>query len=79
MRRTLVASAGGSVAFRLPSVDWEVDPEPADGAEREALVQAAAEALDREPDSEWWRSGLEDLGRGAAAKHPWRGPRVVEP
>ncbi|HEY6585098.1 MAG TPA: hypothetical protein VIZ29_09645 [Gaiellaceae bacterium] len=45
-------------------MDWQVTPEPADEAEREALVQAADEALDGDGDrpSAWWSSGLDDLG-----------------
>jgi hypothetical protein len=41
---------------------WEVTPEPADDAERDALVQAADEALDGDRPSFWWSSGLDDLG-----------------
>jgi hypothetical protein len=58
---------------------WEVTPEPADGAEREALVRAAEQALDGVEPSAWWRSGLDELGRGAAAEQPWREAGVVEP
>jgi hypothetical protein len=60
-------------------MDWEVTPEPADQAEREALVQAADEALDGARRSLWWSSGLEDLGGGPAPQQPWSHPGVVEP
>jgi hypothetical protein len=39
-----------------------VEPEPADDGERAALLAAAEEALASEPESAWWRSGLDDLG-----------------
>jgi hypothetical protein len=62
-------------------MDWQVTPEPADEAEREALVQAADEALDGNGDrpSAWWSSGLDDLGGGPAPQQAWREARVVEP
>ena len=41
---------------------WEVTPEPADDAVRDALLQAADEALDSDRPSPWWSSGLDDLG-----------------
>jgi hypothetical protein len=43
-------------------VDWQVTPEPPDDAEREALVQAAQEAVDGDRQSAWWSSGLDELG-----------------
>ena len=62
-------------------MDWQVTPEPADEAEREALVQAADEALDGDGDrpSAWWSSGLDDLGGSPAPQQAWREARVVEP
>ena len=62
-------------------MDWQVTPEPADEAEREALVQAADEALDGDGDrpSAWWSSGLDDLGGAPAPQQAWREARVVEP
>jgi hypothetical protein len=59
-------------------VDWEVRPEPRDAAERQALLEAAAQALSAEAESPWWRSGFDDLGGGTAAEQPWRDPGVVE-
>ena len=43
-------------------MDWQVTPEPRDDAEREALLQAAEEAVDGDRPSVWWSSGLEDFG-----------------
>jgi hypothetical protein len=60
-------------------MDWQVTPEPADEAEREALVQAADEALDGGQRSAWWSSGLDDLGGGPAPQQAWRQSGVVEP
>jgi hypothetical protein len=60
-------------------VDWEIHPEPADDAEREALVKAATHALPAESESAWWRSGFDDLGGGPAPKQAWSGSGVVEP
>jgi hypothetical protein len=60
-------------------VDWQVTPEPSDDAEREALVQAAQEAVDGDRQSAWWSSGLDDLGRGPASQQAWRQSGVVEP
>jgi hypothetical protein len=60
-------------------VSWEVDPEPSDEDERAALVIAAEQALAQEPESAWWRSGLEDLGGGPPAEQAGRDPGVVEP
>ena len=58
---------------------WEVTPEPPDDAVREALVQAADEALDSDRPSPWWSSGLDDLGGSPAPQQAWRDPGVVEP
>lgn len=58
---------------------WEVDPEPADDAQRAALLAAAEQALAPETESAWWRSGLEDLGGGAPGEQAGRNPGVVEP
>jgi hypothetical protein len=60
-------------------VAWEVDPEPTDEHERAALLAAAEQAFAQEPESAWWRSGLEDLGGGAPAEQAGRDPGVVEP
>ena len=60
-------------------MSWEVEPEPVDAEERAALLQAVERALRDEGQSQWWRSGFEDLGGGPAPKHPWRGTGVVEP
>lgn len=78
-RRTPDASAAGSHGFRLSGVSWEIQPEPADAAEREALLTAAEQALAAEGESVWWRSGLDDLGGGPATKQAWSGAGVVEP
>ena len=58
---------------------WEIQPEPADDAERAALVKAAAQALAAESESAWWRSGFDDLGGGPAPKEAWSGSGIVEP
>lgn len=58
---------------------WEVDPDPADEAERDALLAAAQQAFAPETESAWWRSGLEDLGGDAPAEQAGRDPGVVEP
>jgi hypothetical protein len=60
-------------------VSWEVTPEPADADERAALLQAAELALAGAPESEWWRSGFEDLGGGPAPQQTWGGAGIVEP
>lgn len=73
------ASAGQSLAFSLPAVSWEVRPEPEDAHEHAALLAAAERALGEEPASDWWRSGLDDLGAVPAPKEPWGQPGVVEP
>ena len=57
---------------------WEIQPQPADDAEREALMAAAELAVDTEVESAWWRSGLDDLGWPPAEK-AGGDPRVVEP
>ena len=59
---------GASTATSRSSVNWEVDPEPADAEERAALVAAADRALVSDEDSAWWRSGLEDLSDGSPAE-----------
>jgi hypothetical protein len=60
-------------------MEWQVAPEPRDADERQALEQAAADALaGAEVESRWWRSGFDDLGGGAAAEQPWRDPGVVQ-
>jgi hypothetical protein len=58
---------------------WEVTPEPEDDAVRDALVQAADEALDGDRPSPWWSSGLDDLGGSPAPQQAWRDSGVVEP
>lgn len=58
---------------------WEVSPEPLDAQERAALLAAAEELLAAEGESEWWRSGLDDLGDGPATQETWGGAGVVEP
>ena len=60
-------------------MDWQVTPEPRDDAEREALLQAAEEAVDGDRPSVWWSSGLEDLGWGPAPEEAWRQSGAVEP
>jgi hypothetical protein len=60
-------------------MDWDVVPEPADEAERAALLSAAAQALAPETDSAWWRSGLEDLDGGATAEQAWHDAGAGEP
>lgn len=63
-------------------MSWEVRPEPRNAAERAALVKAAAQALENEDESAWWRSGLEELeplSGGPAPKHGWGGAGVIEP
>jgi hypothetical protein len=61
-------------------VSWEVRPQVEEDAER-ALLAAVSRALDEEDpaDSDWWRSGLEDLGGGPAPQQSWRDPGIVEP
>jgi hypothetical protein len=49
-------------------VSWVVEPEPADDGERAALLAAAEAALASEPESAWWRSGLDDLGGGSTVE-----------
>ena len=66
---------------------WNVQPEPGDEAERQALLSALKAALVEDERggagyaSPWWRSGLEDLGLGGspAPEQPGREPGVVEP
>lgn len=66
---------------------WAVQPEPADEAERSALLRALEEALGQDAagatpspnSSRWWRSGLADLSRGAAPQELGREPGVIEP
>ena len=58
-------------------MSWVVDPEPADEDERAALLAAAEQAFASEPESAWWRAGLDDLGAGAAAEEPGRDPGGV--
>lgn len=60
-------------------MSWEIQPEPADAAERDALLSAAEEALAGEDESAWWRSGFEDLGGSSAPQQAWSGPGVIEP
>ena len=60
-------------------MDWQVTPEPPDDEEREALLQAAEEAVDGDRSSIWWRSGLDDLGGSPAPDEAWRQSGVVEP
>jgi hypothetical protein len=57
---------------------WEIQPEPGSDAERDALLAAAAVALEGEVDSAWWRSGLDDLG-GPPPEQLGGDSRVVEP
>lgn len=60
-------------------VTWELDPEPADEAERAALLAAAEQALAPPRTSVWWRSGLEDLDGGPPPEQAGRDPGVIEP
>lgn len=60
-------------------MSWDVQPEPADAAERDALLSAAEAALTRKHESAWWRSGLDDLGDGAAPEQAWHSAGIVEP
>lgn len=60
-------------------MSWEVVPEPEEAEERAALIAAGEEALAKERESAWWRSGLDELGGGPTAKQEWRDPGVVEP
>jgi hypothetical protein len=63
-------------------VSWEVRPEPRTLDERAALVAAANQVLQRERESAWWRSGLEELealGDGPAPNQAWRATDTVEP
>ena len=60
-------------------MSWEIQPEPADAAERDALLSAAEEALAGKDESAWWRSGFEDLGGSSAPQQAWSGPGVIEP
>ena len=66
-------------------MSWSVRPEPADEAEREALIAALERALAEEESaasgqvSAWWRSGFDGLGGSPAAEQPWGESRVVEP
>ncbi|HEX7254591.1 MAG TPA: hypothetical protein VF236_01560 [Gaiellaceae bacterium] len=65
-------------------MSWSVQPEPADEAERAALIAALERALAEEQAaasgqvSAWWLSGFDDLGADSAAE-PRGEPRVVEP
>lgn len=77
-RRTAEASAERESAFRVNGVSWEIQPEPVDSAERDALLLAAQRALADEVESAWWRSGFEDLGGGPAPEQAWSGAGVVE-
>ena len=69
----------------MRGVTWSAQPEPADDAEREALVAALERALAEEEAaasgqaSAWWRSGFDGLGGGSAPEKPWGERRVVEP
>jgi hypothetical protein len=58
---------------------WELDPEPADEAERAALLAAAEQALGPARTSAWWRSGLADLDGGPPPEQAGRDPGEVEP
>jgi hypothetical protein len=78
-RLTPRASAGQPLAFSLRTVSWEVRPEPGDAQERAALLAAAERSFVEEQASDWWRSSLDDLGDGPAAKEPWAQAGVVEP
>jgi hypothetical protein len=75
-RLTPRASAGQPLAFSLRAVSWEVRPQPGNAQARAALLAAAERSLVEEQASDWWRSGLDDLGDGPAPKEPWG---VVEP
>jgi hypothetical protein len=72
-------SSGAVAGLSLLAVSWEVRPEPEDAHERAALLAAAERAFGEEPASDWWRSGLDDLGAGAAPNEPWGQAGDVEP
>jgi hypothetical protein len=77
-RLTPRASAGQPLAFSLRAVSWEVRPEPQDAQELAALLSAAERAFVEEQASDWWRSGLDDLGGGPAPNDPWGQASVIE-
>lgn len=66
-------------------MSWEARPEPREDVERAALLRALERALAerRGPAhgyaTEWWRSGLADLGRSPAAEQLRGEPGIVEP
>lgn len=62
---------------------WSVQPEPTDESERRLLIRALEQALAEDGQgagyaTAWWRSGLDDLGGGAAPEQSGGEPRVVE-
>jgi hypothetical protein len=59
-------------------VTWELRPELDQPEVRAALLAAVEQALADEGESAWWRSGLEELGVGPAAKQAWRDQGLVE-
>lgn len=68
---------------------WNVQPEPTDESERQALLAAVERGLEEEAGGEaayasaWWRSGFDDLGAplrgGAVPEQPGGQTGVVEP
>jgi hypothetical protein len=55
-------------------VTWELRPEPDRPEVRAALLAAVEQALAKNDESAWWRSGLEELGGGPAPTQAWRDP-----
>lgn len=58
-------------------MDWEIQPKLDDDVEA-VLLAAVEDELAEDRESAWWRSGLEDLDGGPAAKQAWGDPGVVE-
>lgn len=72
------ASARFRCGFRLSGVAWEIHPQLDEDVQAVLLAAVEAELADGR-ESLWWRSGLEDLDGGPAAKQAWSDPGVVEP
>ena len=60
-------------------MDWVIRPELVEEDVQEALLVAVERELAEEGESLWWRSGLEDLDGGPAAKQAWSDPGIAEP
>jgi hypothetical protein len=60
-------------------VDWVIRPELVEVEVEAALLAAVEKELADDGQSLWWRSGLEDLDGGRAAKQAWSDPGIVEP